>query len=828
MIETFIKELWRIANQYRGRNNFEDILMPILGLLYLKKTSSLEEFLSDFPRGNTLGNYPLSLMEKEIEFLNPLFEFSKVNQENNSFVFDIASTIHGYIIRSEEFGTVADGLIENFAKNGRAALHSTPKEVVGLMLHFLPKKDYNQVYNPFGGTASFTVNDLSNSEYIIDEINSSIAALGKLRLLLHNSLHNHHFYINDSISDWNIGNHRFDAVISMPPFGLKLPRNIHVHNSFPYGNNLEAYIIQNSLESINDNGKCVLAVPTSFLVGGGKLGEFRKYLVESNYIETIISLPEKLLSYTSIAFNIIVLNNHGAQRKGIRFIDATDFVEQDNKSQRKLDFNQLIKGLDNKGLHRYDRFVEFDRFIEQNEIEEKAYNLNVGKYFVDIALNEVDRSLLIPLKKVLNPIKTSRHSISEFNRTEGKMIGIKELSDNFIQTKRDFNEIEETSLRSNLRELNQKALLIASIGNRFKPTYFNGKSTIFINSNVYAYQPKHEVIDLDYLIIELRKKYVIKQFNIETKGIAVSRITQTAFKELLIALPSLEIQREQVSLFKNALIKEERKKFNALQSDIGLEIADADSYLTHQIAGPLKNVRSSFNAISELLEELSRQCKDQLFDKKVNQKSRLTFKNHMDIVKRDVSSITELVINSKKMDLRKDYVLEEFDIIRFLRGYSSEIKERESENDIDVQFDIDNDLINVKYRAINIMGDKKQLRTAMDNLIENAINHGFKNYHDNKEIEIVLYIQDKDKSIYIDVSNTGNPFPSNFTIEDYIRKGSKAGKTGGTGFGGFYVNEIVRRHQGELMFAHDKDAQLNELVTTISIELPVENFDYDE
>ena len=46
------------------------------------------------------------------------------------------------------------------------------------------------------------------------------------------------------------------------------------------------------------------------------------------------------------------------------------------------------------------------------------------------------------------------------------------------------------------------------------------------------------------------------------------------------------------------------------------------------------------------------------------------------------------------------------------------------------------------------------------------------------------------------VSNTGNPFPDNYTQQDFIKKGSKKGNNRGDGYGGWYINEIIKKLNG--------------------------------
>ena len=66
-----------------------------------------------------------------------------------------------------------------------------------------------------------------------------------------------------------------------------------------------------------------------------------------------------------------------------------------------------------------------------------------------------------------------------------------------------------------------------------------------------------------------------------------------------------------------------------------------------------------------------------------------------------------------------------------------------------------------------------------------------------------------DAHIHLLFSNNGKPFPQNFSQEMFIKKGSKTGINGGNGFGGWYINEIMKKHKGYFEILDPE----NELIT---------------
>ncbi|MBQ6681809.1 MAG: GHKL domain-containing protein [Prevotella sp.] len=104
------------------------------------------------------------------------------------------------------------------------------------------------------------------------------------------------------------------------------------------------------------------------------------------------------------------------------------------------------------------------------------------------------------------------------------------------------------------------------------------------------------------------------------------------------------------------------------------------------------------------------------------------------------------------------------------------------------------------------------------NILENAKKHGFDDftYINSKDCVIEIALNwDKERQMYrIDFRNNGNPLPEGLTKESYGENRKYAGKTGGTGIGGYEVAENVRHYNGDYSISQDGDW------ITVSIYLP--------
>ncbi|MBP5770980.1 MAG: hypothetical protein J6W75_06410 [Bacteroidaceae bacterium] len=93
------------------------------------------------------------------------------------------------------------------------------------------------------------------------------------------------------------------------------------------------------------------------------------------------------------------------------------------------------------------------------------------------------------------------------------------------------------------------------------------------------------------------------------------------------------------------------------------------------------------------------------------------------------------------------------------------------------------------------------------NILENARIHGFSSdtSRDDCKIEIVLSLDPERKMYRIDFRNNGDPLPEGLTKDSYGENRKYAGKTGGTGIGGYEVADTVKHYNGDYAISQDGD-----------------------
>ena len=151
------------------------------------------------------------------------------------------------------------------------------------------------------------------------------------------------------------------------------------------------------LHWLSTTGTAAIVEFPGVLYRGGAEMKIRKYLVDNNYVDAVIQLPDNLFFGVTIAVCIIVLKKNKSEAKTY-FIDASqDFIHEGNKNKLS---EENIKRIHDAFADKQDE-AHYAKLIENSIIAANDYNLSVSSYVekadekeaIDIeALNlEIDR-----------------------------------------------------------------------------------------------------------------------------------------------------------------------------------------------------------------------------------------------------------------------------------------------------------------------------------------------------------------------------------------------------------------------------------------------------
>ncbi len=180
----------------------------------------------------------------------------------------------------------------------------------------------------------------------------------------------------------------FDYAVANPPFSTKAWRNgfdpeHDLYERFsgygiPPAKNGDYAFLLHILRSLKSNGKGAVILPHGVLFRGNVEGEIRSNIIKRGYIKGVIGLPANLFYGTGIPACVIVLDKeNAASRRGIFMINASQgFVKDGNKNRlRERDIKRIIDVFEAQA-----EFPKYSRFVSNEEMQAKDYNLNIPRY----------------------------------------------------------------------------------------------------------------------------------------------------------------------------------------------------------------------------------------------------------------------------------------------------------------------------------------------------------------------------------------------------------------------------------------------------------------
>ncbi len=222
-----------------------------------------------------------------------------------------------------------------------------PEEVVALMKGLTEVRPGESAYVPwdFWGHMASRMAYAGAEVYLETPLQSAMPALAGLLNKQPFQVH----YADPILSPSAVENGKpraFDVAIAFPPLGVRYTMdavNKDWYNRFPEKTASGTVLAIRHLLS-QAQRRVVVAVANSVLFSSGAERSLREDLIGQGKIEAVISMPAGLLSYTNIAFSILVLNPAGGVGK-IKFVnaDTAQFCTSVSKARCQLsNVDQLL------------------------------------------------------------------------------------------------------------------------------------------------------------------------------------------------------------------------------------------------------------------------------------------------------------------------------------------------------------------------------------------------------------------------------------------------------------------------------------------------------
>ena len=324
------------------------------------------------------------------------------------------------------FGDAYEFLISNYAANAgkSGGEFFTPQTVSNLIAQIAihGQDKINKIYDPACGSGSLLLQAKKQfDKHIIEdgfygqEINHTTYNLARMNMFLHNiNYDKFNIKLGDTLINPQFGDDKpFDAIVSNPPYSIKWvgdndPTLINDERYAPAGvlspnSKADFAFIMHTLSYLSAKGRAAIVTFPGIFYRGGKERTIRKYLVDNNYIETVISLPPNLFFGTSISVNILVLAKN-KKNTDIHFIDASGedfFTPVTNNNILEPHHIQKILTI----FAKKENIEYVAKLIDYDDIVENDYNLVVTSYIdaknlkQEININQLNSQLTSMIQK---------------------------------------------------------------------------------------------------------------------------------------------------------------------------------------------------------------------------------------------------------------------------------------------------------------------------------------------------------------------------------------------------------------------------------------------
>lgn len=331
-------------------------------------------------------------------------------------------------VSNQKMGEIFEELIILFSqKIGKTAGEFyTPHDITELMIEllFIEENEANNysksIYDPACGIGEMLINSRKfleekyhDTEIKLygQDINNDACAICKANMILNGFNHENITGPTSTLSDDQFKNNNFDYIISHPPFSFhwghdkesiyeesKLGFDGRFGAGLPKTSDGQLLFIQHMISKMNNEEKTRIAVITTgspLFTGDADSGEseIRKWIIENDYLESVIGLPKELFFSTSIGTYIWILTNQkNDKRKGkVQLIDVRDKYYE-IKRPKSSKHNKITKKLLNKIINDYKTFEEknyikifdndelgYTEFCIEEQNDEKNFNFKERK-----------------------------------------------------------------------------------------------------------------------------------------------------------------------------------------------------------------------------------------------------------------------------------------------------------------------------------------------------------------------------------------------------------------------------------------------------------------
>jgi len=424
--------LWYSLNRVRGLLDQQTILDLTIYALFLRKSEidGLNARKEQYSLSWLSVGYgdPISVAEltnymRDIEteygvqdgIVSESFYNIALRITDSSKVKDIFRAVNNIDLSSDKIlMAVYDEIIDQYVLSTgySIAQHGSGRMIAKLEGALLNAEHGTEIYDGFCGfgISASEAGDETNSYYIRDIVRD-VLAKAIITMIIHDRKNLQAF-----CGDSNMYNERkYRYAICEPPFGIRKDNEyidrIRAYHDIVCNNSVDVEMIIGSLE---EDGRAVILVPAGMLFSGGKMTDFRSYIVgrrgeNDNYVEAVVSLPSGVIPGSGVSTALLVIDK-GRKSDKIVMVNSESFWEGKKGRELTLSDDKIIElkdiVLSGKAVEAVSAVVTVD------EIAEKDMNMTPQIY---VNPYKIEEAKVTDLKELYAKEKSLMQKLSEVN-----------------------------------------------------------------------------------------------------------------------------------------------------------------------------------------------------------------------------------------------------------------------------------------------------------------------------------------------------------------------------------------------------------------------------
>ncbi len=761
---------------------------------------------------NIVFNF-FSAMRKKNIFAKANFQLmASLYQKRSNVNVDVLKTLENYIEPLElymsaeeiaclqsEYAAVIRGCIKSRDFNVSSVIDSEdarlhiPSSLVELSVAIANPEVGSSVFLPFVGDGSFITSceNFSVDGFETDNIGWAISQIVANSVNPNaNILHSH----NECNS-----NKKYNYIFSFPPMLTGQDNR-----------KLVDYIKDLLKNNLADKGEFYAVLPLSFCYNTA-WSDVREALLNSSkeYSIIIIELPPMLQPVTSVSLclALFVKDNKGnvllADASGIEFFAQHDVAGSKELYLKVKSVIETIEKRDEKyvwSCQTSDITKGIDLIPSRHLIYQNLSPAIAGERLVKLS----DLISIVPLTKEESRVIP--------------LVGIRELSSEYLNC--DIKRADVPMSNKKESEMITKNCFLASfVGGKFKVGRLTGitkLNSVALKADIVPFKIKSSIVTEDFLLRSIISEESEKQAKALSSGV-IYRLSKEDFLSIWVRVPSLDRQKE---LFKedtrSSLTEVDRKIIESHE-----EFRRDMHMKKHAIGQTLLN----FNNWWKVLQKARKEGNGVVCDNAIVGKTQpITLADVYDNIQQ---AITKLQLQINKFDRGNGMEIKNFAITEFIEDYIAQnqspvfkyiydITPHHMEHDVpDFDFDEETGRI-IDYGELAFCaGDPWEfvdfapdaLKIIFDNIVSNAVSHGFEDRIDCSNI-IKVELNSEGSNFVVMISNNGKPLDNQISIQDVFtyNRSSKNGKNH-YGIGGYEVQKLMREFGGDAILLSNPESE---------------------